>query len=348
MRCVMGFSFIENQGTKRVIDIQGASTLDPTKLDAFGKKSTDNDNQQWEFTPGPPGTPTGVFMIVCKDGRHVAATSSGEIVATKSLADAFLWRFVEDPAGSGYCFIQNATNPDNAIMVTGQQDGALLGVDLLTASHETLWKVDGGSFPSTVSLPTTLEFTCGTGSGTTGSGSGECAYYANLTIQRDGTCHFWGSYTNRGDTTFTAPPQVFAVVMVVHNLVGVPYCFSYAGWVSSAPQPGSAETWDNTQTSSAITSDWASIASRNQASCGQSNMEPSGDYTNDLVSQISTASAGAGGPSSVSAEILFGLVPQFLMAGYGNGPPGETVPSSPGPSGSLPGGWVPSGAGQER
>jgi hypothetical protein len=57
----------------------------------------------------------------------------------------------------------------------------------------------GGAVGSTLTVavippaPSILEFlNLGTGSGTTNGGVNECSYTLNLTIQQEGTCHFWG------------------------------------------------------------------------------------------------------------------------------------------------------------
>jgi hypothetical protein len=155
----MGFCFIASKSGK-VIDIQRASKQEVADLDAFQQKSTDNDNQQWEFKPGPAGTPSDVFMISSKlDGSVISISPSGTLVANKKLADQFLWRFVEDPAGSGYCFIQSAFAPNSVIAINGDKNGAPLGLGPIATADNKLWKPRGEKFPSTVSLPSTLNFT---------------------------------------------------------------------------------------------------------------------------------------------------------------------------------------------
>jgi hypothetical protein len=366
----MGFCFIASKSGK-VIDIQRASKQEVADLDAFQQKSTDNDNQQWEFKPGPAGTPSDVFMISSKlDGSVISISPSGTLVANKKLADQFLWRFVEDPAGSGYCFIQSAFAPNSVIAINGDKNGAPLGLGPIATADNKLWKPRGEKFPSTVSLPSTLNFTGGTGNGTTGSDAAECAYEANLTIQQNGTCHFWGSYTNRGDTfDSTAPPQDFGVTFVVHDLDNAPYVFAYGGFVWSAPQAGSVDSWNVTQHSTKCTSNWASIASRNQASVSVSTQAvnpvtpvpggqpfPPGDTWNTIYSVLGKASVAADGPANVVVSpdgftFTVGPGPNTVIVDFGNFELYTGVVSGSGHGGvsgaSFPPGWVPSGSGAE-
>ena len=120
--------------------------------------------------------------------------------------------------------------------------------------------------------PPEITWNFGTGSGTTSSGATECAYTLNLTLQSNGTCHFWGSYTNRGDVPIiTAPAQTFGVSIVVLDANGNGYSFSAGGQVPSAPQSGSTYTWDQTTNSSAIAANWRAVAARNDAQYGYHN-----------------------------------------------------------------------------
>ena len=153
----------------------------------------------------------------------------------------------------------------------------------------------------------------------------------NLTIQQDGTCRFWGYYTNRGDTfLFTAPPQDFAVAMVVYDLYGAGYAFCYGGFVWSAPQPGCTDTWDFTQQSQVIADNWNRIACGNQATDWCSNQPteaagPDGNWAPDgtgdtILGLIQSAVAGA---SAVVWPILgyMGSIPYGMAASGDDGPP---------------------------
>ena len=111
---------------------------------------------------------------------------------------------------------------------------------------------------------------CGTGplsdSATAGSGGNKCQYQVNLSIQQDGTCNFSGYYENRGDVWWgTAPPQAYAVAMIVLDEAGKGYAFTSSGEVPSAPQPGSVAQWNITQKCPIIAENWDSIAAKHYA-----------------------------------------------------------------------------------
>jgi hypothetical protein len=127
----------------------------------------------------------------------------------------------------------------------------------------------------------------GTGSGTTSGGDTECSYTVNLTIQRDGTCRFWGSYTNRGNVPIiTAPSQTFGVGIVVIDSHGKGYSFNAGGHVPSAPQPGSTYSWNKTEKSAAITANWDAIVTRHYAKYGYSNQASISDIFSEIEKAV--------------------------------------------------------------
>jgi hypothetical protein len=279
------------------------------------------------------------------------------VTATSILVDPTnqtLWRFIQDPAGSGYCFIQSQLN-GYVLDVKGDspQEGTPLTMQPIRSSgnDNQLWKA---SFPSVVGLTTTLTWiNLGTAPGTAGSDATECAFWLNLQISQDGKCRFWGSYTNRGDTFLsTAPPQDFGVALVVHDLQGIGYAFCYGGFAWSAPQQGSTIQWDYTGHSKVITDNWASIVLRNQASFSYSNQATQGagfdgqgappGTTDTIFGLLQAAVSGAGG-GSIGTE--FEPTKDTIFVGWGP-IPSTTVQSGGNPGvagGSFPTGWEPSG-----
>src|ERR1035438_8901332 len=295
------YCFIKSKLDGNVIDIQGASAKSGALLDAFPQKKTANDNQLWEFVPDPAGS--GYFFIKNKlDGNVIdiqgASTKSGVALDSfpmKSTGnDNQLWQFLQDPAGSGYCFIKSKMD-GHVIDIEQASTKSGAGLDAFpmksTENDNQLWMAVDGTFPSPVQLSNNLTWSnLGTGPepNTASSGANECNYALSLTIQQDGTWHFFGSYANRGTVpVFTAPPQTFGVSIVVHDLSGKGYSFSQGGFIPSAPQAGSDFNWNVNQKAPAIAANWDSIAARNQATYGFSN---NADLTlGDILGQIAGA-----------------------------------------------------------
>ncbi len=161
----MSFNFIESKLSGDVIDIQGASSAGGALLDAFPQKASDADNQLWEFVPDPQGS--GYYFIKSKLGSNVIDIQGGNTTAglvDGTPLDVFpqkasdtqnqLWQFVEDPAGSGFCFIMSQLN-GNVIDIQGASTKPGTPLDSFpmksSGADNQLWKVVGGSFPSTVS-----------------------------------------------------------------------------------------------------------------------------------------------------------------------------------------------------
>lgn len=162
---------IESKLNKNVIDILGAAKAPGTALDSFTANSPVSDNQLWEFVLDPAGT--GYYFIKSKLSGNVIDIEQGEsTVGLKdgALLDAFpqktappdgpweadnqLWQFVEDPAGSGYCFIMSRLN-GNVIDIQGASKALATPLDAYPMKAQNtdnqLWKVVGGSFPKTIS-----------------------------------------------------------------------------------------------------------------------------------------------------------------------------------------------------
>ncbi|MGH7046084.1 MAG: RICIN domain-containing protein [Stellaceae bacterium] len=297
------YCFIKSKLDGHVIDIQGASTKSGVLLDAFPQKATGNNNQLWELIRDPAAS--GYYFIKSRLSGNVidiqgASTKSGVLLdafpqkATGN--DNQLWKFIKDPAGSGYCFIKSKLS-GNVIDIQGAstKSGVLLDVfpQKATGNENQLWMAVGEASPE---LPSSLSFTnLGTGSNTTSSGSTECSYTVNLTIQKDGTCHFWGSYTNRGDVPIiTAPNQTFGVSIVVFDTHGKGYSFSRGGNVPSAPQSGCTLTWDNTQKAQAIIDNWGEIVARHYADYGYHNDVGILDFLSEIGSAVESIASTVG------------------------------------------------------
>lgn len=155
---------IKSKLSGNVIDIEGASTADGALLDAYTLKTSGNDNQLWEFVPDPNGS--GYYFIKSKlNGNVIDIQNSGgkdgtplDAVPQQTAANntaSQLWQFVEDPSGSGYCFIMSQLN-GNVIEIqnASKTPGAALEsypVKFRSTDNE-LWEVVGGSFPATVSM----------------------------------------------------------------------------------------------------------------------------------------------------------------------------------------------------
>lgn len=231
-----------------------------------------------------------------------ASTKPGALVdafpqkATEN--DNQLWEFSFDPAGSGYYFIRSKLS-GNVIDIQGAstKSGVLLDVfpQKSSGNDNQLWMAVGGTFPE---LPSSMSWAnLGTGPepNTTSSGSTKCNYTLNLTIQQDGTCRFWGSYTNRGDVPFiTAPNQTFGVSIIVFDAHGKGYSFSRGGNVTSAPQNGSTNTWDITQKVQAIADNWDAIATRQYVDYGFHNDVGWSDFATEIGSAIESVASTVG------------------------------------------------------
>jgi Ricin-type beta-trefoil lectin domain-like len=289
---LIGYFWIQSKLNDNVIDILGGSTKPGASLDAWPKQ--ENENQLWSFSLDPAGS--GYFFISSKLNFNVidieqASTQPGALLDAyppKSTGnDNQLWKFVPD-GSSGWGFLESKLNGNVIdIQQASTQPGALLDAYPRKSSgnDNQLWMPVGAMFPE---LPTSLTWSnLGTGSGTTSSGATECSYTLNLTIQQDGTCRFWGKYTNRGDVPLiTAASQTFGVAIVVFDLEGNGYSFAVGGQVPSAPQPGSTYSWDQTQTSAEIANNWNSIATRNYADYEYHNQASLGDILSEIEAAI--------------------------------------------------------------
>jgi Ricin-type beta-trefoil lectin domain-like len=156
----MSYFFIKSKLDGNVIDIQRASTKGGALLDSFPQKTTGTDNQLWEFVPDPAGS--GYCFIKSKlDGNVIdiqrASTSVGAgldaFPQKTSGTDNQLWQFLEDPAGSGYCFIKSKLD-GNVIDIHRASTSSGAGLDAfqqkISGTDNQLWAVVGGSFPLTV------------------------------------------------------------------------------------------------------------------------------------------------------------------------------------------------------
>jgi hypothetical protein len=188
-------------------------------------------------------------------------------------------------------------------------------------------------------------------SATAGSDGNKCQYQVSLSIQQDGTCNFSGYYENRGDVWWgTAPPQAFAVTMIVLDGSGKGYTFTYSGEIPSAPQQGSVAQWNTTQNCPVIADNWGSIAAKNYAtaywynSYDESPLQVLGDWVGsalnwlqqnagtigEVVSGFETviSAVGALAPDPVSRAPLPAGVPTGAAASAG-GSPGLQASATP-------------------
>jgi len=303
------YCLIKSKLNGNVIDVRGASTKPGALLDSYPSNSTGSDNQLWEFVQDPSGS--GYCFIKSKlDGNVIdilgADTNANVLLDAypqkASGQDNQLWGFFPDPKAPGYFVIKSALN-GNVIDVRGASKTAGVLLDAYpqksAGNDNQLWMPVGGSFPAPPKqLPSVLSWTnLGTGSNTTSGGSTECQYTVNLTIQQDGTCHFWGSYGNRGDVPIiTAPNQTWQVSIVVLDSNGKGYAFITGGNAPSAPQSGWNPTWDKTQKIPAIANNWNAIAARHTCVYGYQNdvsflawLEDIFDWLPSLIGDIGTA-----------------------------------------------------------
>jgi hypothetical protein len=163
---------IQSKLNNFVIDILEASTAPGAPLDAFTQNKPASRNQMWEFVPDPQGS--GYFFIKSQLNGNVIDIQHGnstEGLKDGTLLDAYpqkmpasgttgqtdnqLWQFVNDPAGSGYCFIMSKLN-GNVIDVQGAVKSPTTPLDAYPlkagSADNQLWKVIDGSFPATVSM----------------------------------------------------------------------------------------------------------------------------------------------------------------------------------------------------
>jgi hypothetical protein len=300
-------------------------------------------------------TEAGWFEITSDlDGSHLTFQEVGPATFRLSTMaqvptppDAVLWQFLEDPNGSGYCFIENKALGYVILEAPAPTHLSLVATNL-NGDPPKLWKTDGEGFPKTIGVDNSMSYSDGTGGGTTGGGGQECAFSMNVTLNQDGTCHCTGSYTNRGDTILsTAPPQCFAVGFTIHDMQDHPYCFVAGGWLVSAPQEGSSWSWDVTAHSSLVFDNWSSIILRSQRSSHIQNAESQGlgpagnwcpDGTAQYVEGLMQSVITVDGPINDPASIIVWTMNQFSNGVVQSG-------GSPGQAGgSFPPGWQPSGA----
>ena len=317
---------IQSKLSGNVIDIQKASKTAGALLDAFPPKSSENDNQLWEFVPDP--AKSGYYFIKSKlsgdviDIQDNPQKTFGLLDAfpqKKSGADNQLWEFIPEQ-GSNYFFIRSKF--DGRVIDVGQaskKPGAQLDVfpQKATNADNQLWQAVGGDFPGPVwtSISWGPE---GTGpapnSSTVQSGGNELAYQVSLSISQSGACTFSGYYQNRGDVALhTAPPQAFIVAFFVYDTSGKVYAFTYSGEVPSAPQNGSLVTWNLNSNCPLIRDNWYSIAARNNGRAWYWNKYDDsiwnvlGQWLSDAANDLETAagdilSALAGGPDGSDDE----------------------------------------------
>jgi hypothetical protein len=303
-----------------------------------------------------PSSEAGWFAITSDlDGSYLTfQEEAGFIFRLTTMAaptppDAVLWQFLEDPNGSGYCFIENKALGYVIHEVSAPTHLALVPTNL-NGDPAKLWKTDGEGFPNTIGVYSYMTYSDGTGDGTTGGGGQECAFSMNVTLQQDGTCHCTGSYTNRGDTALsTAPPQCFALGFTIHDMQNNRYCFVAGGWLVSAPQWGSSWSWDVTANSSRVFDNWSSIILRSQRSSYIQNAESQGlgpagnwcpDGTYQYVTGLMQSVITMDGPINNPASIIVWTMNEFSNGVVQSGG-GHTA------GGSFPVGWQPSGSGAE-
>jgi len=297
-----------------VIDIRDGAPP-PAALQTFREKTNAQDpsNELWDFQPNL--VMSGYYLIRSKkDGSYIVQTGAqwGDPLTTVA-ADQFQvspessFRFVQDPAGSGYCFIQCALT-GLVITVEGasrQEGTGLHAWPLKSAGNDNqLWQA---GFPSTVPLPTDLSFN-GVGN------ASDFSFAVSVIIQRDGACHFFGNLINRVDA-----PQGFAVSMVVHDIMEAAYSFCQGGYALS----GSNNPWDFTGSSQVIADNWGAIVCRGQASYGSANaVDPNTASTvMEVLMQNAATEAGAGALGGAPYPI-FDLYPDTIYYGFGPIPPG--------------------------
>jgi hypothetical protein len=208
------------------------------------------------------------------------------------------WSFIPDPKNPGYYFIKSMLN-GNVIDIQGASTKAGALIDAFpqksSGTDNQLWMPVGGSFPVSA-LPIggkSISWTnIGTGWGSNNtdlSGGNKCSFTANLTIRQDGTCHFWGSYTNRGDTIGTAPAQTWGLVFLVVDSNNQGYSFPVGGNTPSAPQAGCTVSWNTTQIIEKVADNWAALITRNTAHCQLSNNYNPIDVVGGIAAAVASA-----------------------------------------------------------
>jgi Ricin-type beta-trefoil lectin domain-like len=198
----MAHQFIMSKLIGNMIDIKHASTHSGAHLDAYPQKTTQNDNQLWEFVPDPDGS--GYFLIESKLNGNVISIQGGATASLKSgtpivaapekksgvagQRDFQLWQFLEDPAGSGYCFIMSKLDGDviDIKHSSTEAGAALVSYPMKTSGADNqLWTVVGGPFPKTVSVAAAPS--SGLGSHSNYILSADCKPLINLFVQIDVT-----------------------------------------------------------------------------------------------------------------------------------------------------------------
>jgi hypothetical protein len=251
------------------------------------------------FQPAPFFPTTLIFVLGSDGNLWLEQAPFGNVPPTRKQVDGNVQSF--------------QALDDNTVLVLGMNGNLWLEHAPFGKAPPSREQVDGNV---ALSPPVRSELSwtsLGTGSGTTSSGATECSYALNLMIRRDGTCRFWGFYTNRGDVPLiTAPSQTFGISIVVLDTNGKGYSFSIGAQVPSAPQAGSTFTWDQTEQSFAIASNWEAIALRSYANYGYSNKAS----ISDVLSEIESALVGVAKDVGI---VVGAIVAVIALVGGGHG-----------------------------
>jgi hypothetical protein len=238
----------------------------------------------WEAFP-TPGAVQRIAPVPLPDGRLElwAITTDNKLYSewkTTTAPDAPWSGWEAFPTPSAVQQIAAARLPDGRLQLWAiTTDNKLYSEWKTTTAPDAPWSGWQDFFPSEWSW-------LNLGHGESSGGLFKCNYTLNLTIRNDGTCRFWGSYTNLGDAPgVTAPDQTFGVSIAVGDSNGQAYAFNAGGKVHSAPQSGSTFSWDQTQKSPAIANNWEAILLRHYANYGYSNSVT----ISDVLSEIGTA-----------------------------------------------------------
>ncbi len=339
-------------GVPLVMDIDGSSRANDVMMQVWGENSPGTTNQLWDF-PADPLTPGYFHIKSALDGSHLGAPPNWPtfqyVVAdlpSNVEDDRFRWRAVQDPNGSGYCYLQNK---ELGLMIgteggSHDQGSKLVMVNPMAGHDSQMWQAP---FPDTIIVPTeTDHLNLGSGTGYYGSDGTKCTVAVNVTLKNDGSCHFWGKFANCGDVPiFTAPPQNFAIALVVHDLVQSWYSFTVGGFANDLQNV----TWDAPGTSSFVQQNWISIALRYQCTLSFQNDEANsggdssaGSANVSDIERLMQAAVQNGQGGNISGWNIPNIIYQEIIAP----PPYSNVASGdePGVSGgSFPNGWQPSG-----